>query len=82
MCVTLQDVYQQTADAEKPLAQWLPQWHGGMLNVIEVERNWLALQLPEQQPALFLQVPPICSFCHSCGQMPSHVQASWFVTMT
>ena len=35
---------------------WLPRWHEAMGRVVPVERDWLALQLPQQQAALFLQV--------------------------
>jgi hypothetical protein len=65
ICVTLQDVYTQASAAGAPLVQWLPRWHRGLLQVVEAERDWLALQLPEQQPALFLQVRATVQHCVS-----------------
>ena len=58
ICVTLQDVYQQASTEGAPVAMCLAQWHEGMLRVVEVEQDWLATQLPEQQSTLFLQARP------------------------
>jgi hypothetical protein len=58
ICDSLQDVYQQVADAQVPVEEWLPRWQQGLLKVVAVEKDWLTLQLPEHLPALFLQVCP------------------------
>lgn len=63
ICDSLQDVYQQVAEAQVPIEEWLPRWHQCLLKVVAVEKDWLTLQLPEQLPALFLQVRAFF-FCH------------------
>lgn len=75
ICVTLQDVYQQAATTEGvPVATWLAQWHEGMLQVVEVEQDWFATQLPEHSSALFLQVCP--DFVSSCTVLKISSRAS------
>jgi hypothetical protein len=56
VCVTLQELYQNVTASDAHVSAWLPQWHEDMLHFIAAEKDWFALQLPEQQTALFLQV--------------------------
>ena len=57
VCVALQELFNQAAAAgAEAIVSWLPSWHEQLLAFVSAERDWFALQLPEQQPGLFLQV--------------------------
>lgn len=46
-----------TADClQAAVEDWLPLWHDQLLKYVADEQQWLSSVLPQQQPALFLQV--------------------------